>query len=792
MKETDVEAIANLYAPVAKRYPKAFVLLATRREGQTFIINKRAITLEDLPSYLQTFNPKKHCDYYLTHNVYKGGFGKQGLLHWRREENLLSLCNVVIDIDFHDDDFSSRERKARLKDFDESTRDWLASKFHLEFSSVYTGRGVQFWLSFRPLASACRWMVDKLIDTLCFEFECILENDKYGEFDGMEVDEAASRRLSGVFRFPHTRNTKAGMGCFLHIAKDTDKDIRDIFDNLGLEELQPLPTSKKKEKVFAPTKEKSEGKKGKLRGTRDPRQSAFYTTFRDFLVWLAKTGQLKEGRRELCLFTYYNLIFGLTKSKVTAKKATCKLNTLLSVPLPARELERLLKSQENKAFYKFSYRTLFRITNTTEFEYQAFRAQYTQPYLIRKKKAQEEARKRTKIARAELAEQKAADIRRLLCAGLFQNEIRKEVHVNFRTIKACIEAGGTELKAKMEQGRKLRAELKPHIDVLATASKDEIKFLGLHISHIKHEKKQKAKIEAMIEREEREYIPLFDVPPRPSRPAPMPLPLSLTLALPYVLRTKISDFEPKQIASLAESLLEQRETLKREEEAKKAFIAFDFGDTDRDEEETDVCASHDDVSKAVIRDDICKVDTEEEDARKRIQSQLASLAQSLGAHNDNVEKVKPVEVSLSLNVKEVQVSPGSSALPEEQRKLEELRKSIQSAKPPRPLFNPNYDDGEKVESKVSLTEEDYKRLDDLLRQCHANPDLIPFAEVSFVRYGFSGRIAYAKWRYNMLEERKKRNTELYQQNKLEQQKHEQTTRSVPDSWKIFDEEMMPF
>ena len=273
-------------------------------------------------------------DYYLTPNIFSN--------EKRLEDTLLAINALVIDIDCHSAQYSPDKLSQRIETLVWRLRNDCFDCGDLPRPNhiVLTGRGVQLWWCVVPahaksfsgnFADVERHFASKLAD-LISQFP--------SELSDFSVDQAASSKANGFFRFPGTVNTKCGKKVEVVVFHNQRLNLRDFRD-------EHLPISAKATRIKTDSAlfraHTSDALKDVL-----ARRLAALEKLRD--IRNAPVGD--ESRNNLCFLYYVTAkpIYG----DADACERTRKFNSGFKVPLIEKELKGCICSARRK---NYKYRT---------------------------------------------------------------------------------------------------------------------------------------------------------------------------------------------------------------------------------------------------------------------------------------------------------------------------------------------------------------------------------------------------------------------------------------------------
>ncbi len=272
------------------------------------------------------------CDYYTTKNSFFGGF--------RRNDQLFSFDNIVIDIDVH----------GRPLEWYEKELDWEIDRlvFTLQtdytfpvFNMVRSGRGVQLWIALESFSARVP-ALEKRYTTICDHLCNIVDDAIQAIGSPLSIDRAATKNPSGLVRIPYTANQK-------RYNPKTQKDYYATFNcrtdrRYSIDELLDyIPTNTNK-----PAKKSEPAKFKKINATDNPFEYGINMKRIMFLRQIVqdRVGDC-EGRRELLAWAYYNALVQVMEI-TDADKELHSFNSNFYEPLSTSEIDAIIMEFERK------------------------------------------------------------------------------------------------------------------------------------------------------------------------------------------------------------------------------------------------------------------------------------------------------------------------------------------------------------------------------------------------------------------------------------------------------------
>ncbi len=323
--------------------------LGYRREGTAEIWPLFKGSREKVLEFLQNFNVNGKMDFYITANATKTGSE-------RKNENLFSIHNIVIDIDNHDINQENTSFVHRL----------LVSNIEKDLDAppptavVYTGRGVQLWWAIKPVAKACVGWVKEIRETLVSAIEEIIS--EYPDLEGYTVDRAASCNNVGYYRLPGTVNTHTGREVSLEWSS-TRFDTHELIQwaKQWQEERKPIePPPKLADFSGRYTDEEI----GVFQGLKT---SAFYRIRQLVQLRILRDRDVGAETRNNFNFIFYNTLLPVLGPD-EAWDRLLAFNAGFKVPMTDTELHRTVDTATKKGGYRYRNETLICFLSVTQEE----------------------------------------------------------------------------------------------------------------------------------------------------------------------------------------------------------------------------------------------------------------------------------------------------------------------------------------------------------------------------------------------------------------------------------------
>lgn len=402
-----------------------FVGLGVRQNGSLGV--KKWLNTRNVEEYFSSFHQHETTDLYITSNIFKNGF--RDVAHHRREENLLSCVNIVIDVDCHDSDTDTKSATILLKSYVCDVNDAIENGFLLPYHmAVFTGRGVQFWYTLKSAAAVCKFLFDTAAKELISRYEIIRQQNnnmfKCYLYDALTVDISASGRAVGLFRLPGTINTlTASKGEIELNPRYNYQTINDFLSLLGI------------------TIQKNRRKHTKYSLKRKVVNSS-WLHLQERRKAILELLQVSYGKRDIFCFLYYNSLVQLFDRR-KARKYLEKYNDELTAPLRNSQIYSIIKAVDHVGYYKFTQDKFYEFAQISDEERKAVLMKYN----IQKQKPPSIRERERKYAKNRALKAKRDDrIRELALQGKTYTEIQNILHVARHTI-ARILASNKEIDA---------------------------------------------------------------------------------------------------------------------------------------------------------------------------------------------------------------------------------------------------------------------------------------------------------------------------------------------------------
>lgn len=294
-------------------------------------------------------------DIYICANGMKSGYK-------RTIDNLVNIQNLVIDIDFHEDEIPIDELNEHILEFEEKLLEKLVLKPNL---INRTGRGMHLWFCIEPCHVALSKICLSVVDMLCSHIAEIMQelNETV-----LSIDKASSLKLNGLFRLPYTYNTKANRWSecrAIHWEFPNVNDLRKVLLDNGYKSNYFVDYSGKTKKKSKKPKIKS----GKYKFSNKINTNNYAPCLihrKMFLEQVIQSRGGKKGSRDLLMFALYATVIWLY-DKDDAQSYCEGVNRHFEEPLKDSKLWEIFRDVDRKR-YKFKVHNFLNLINATEEE----------------------------------------------------------------------------------------------------------------------------------------------------------------------------------------------------------------------------------------------------------------------------------------------------------------------------------------------------------------------------------------------------------------------------------------
>ena len=369
MTLAQIEALCFLFYRTDKyQYHFHFAYRDTTGEKERFCGYAGTLYTGDLGDTSFDGEFPKGVDVYVTPNGFNNAYHRQG-------KYLLGLQNMVIDIDAHGADLSPAALHDHIAQFEGK----LLARLDPQPNFVHqTGRGLQLWYCFEACSVKLKPIVLGTMNGLISQIRQIMAD--LGE-RVLSIDEGASKKLEGLFRFPYTYNTTYrgwGEGRLIH---EETPNINNLFQSIYEAGWNCGDFSHNgnygKPRPYIPSwvirKNKHRFKQQGVSIRRGDYTPCFFHR-KKFLEHLFSTRDMTDGggNREILLFAMYHVVTNLLDSTDEAQQYILELNASLLDPLDEYEIQGCIFKQIDLCHYRFPNENFLRIVNATEQERELF------------------------------------------------------------------------------------------------------------------------------------------------------------------------------------------------------------------------------------------------------------------------------------------------------------------------------------------------------------------------------------------------------------------------------------
>ena len=310
----------------------------------------------------------------------------------RTMENLLSIQNIVIDLDSHSTDMTIPELQKYIKSFTPKLLKYIPIKPNFVHQ---TGRGLQLWWCIEPCHVSLGYYVKNCVEALLSMVDDAL---CYADDIVLELDKTASKRITGYYRVPYTYNTKTNTwstGKLYHKKRPHVADLHKSLCNAGYACYEHMPKEIKEKYKNSSKPVKIIKKVPKVPGTciQTPYTPCFIYRKRALDHLVSEHG-ITEGHRHGFLLAYYTVYSNLYGDDM-ADDYIRSLNEILVPAFSDEHLEYLISSYHKKR-YKYKEAKFFELVG------------YDKPvlphYITKKEAAKKKVKDRKAIRDAQIYE----------------------------------------------------------------------------------------------------------------------------------------------------------------------------------------------------------------------------------------------------------------------------------------------------------------------------------------------------------------------------------------------------
>lgn len=423
------EAVSRLFSGYAGKF--GFVGLGIRQDG---VLNvKKWVNVRNTERYFSNFRQHDSTDLYITSNVFKNGF--RDVIHHRREENLLSCVNIVIDVDCHSRD--ARTVTTLLKSFFYDINDAIKNSLIPPYNAaVFTGRGIQFWYTLKSAAVVCKFLFDAASKELISRYEKIREQKdnifKYGLYDELKIDTTASGRATGLFRLPGTVNTATGTKGEIQLNTSyLLPTINELLTDLGITVVTKKQKNPSRFRRFS---------------------SSAWLHLQQHRKIVLELLEVKQGRREIFCFLYYNTCVQLLDRRI-AKKELFQYNQKLQIPLRNSQISSIIKAVDKVGYYRFRQNRFYEIAQISDNERKAALMKYK---LKKQKPPSVRERERKYAEKRKKKAERNDKIINLALQGKTILEIAKELDIGKNTVNRVTKRGTINDSRKVKKEHQMQ------------------------------------------------------------------------------------------------------------------------------------------------------------------------------------------------------------------------------------------------------------------------------------------------------------------------------------------------
>lgn len=351
--------------------------------------------------------------FYVTKNTFKT------LKDGRINDNLFAYKNIVIDLDFHSEEYSTTYKYTVLHNLVTVLKEvWEEGDKPLWNITHYTGQGLQLWWCFDQVSSQLQWVYRLIQGRIIEEINKVLEEHK--EFSQIKID-ACTKSEVGYMRLFNTFNAHAETETHAFIEKGKRYKLQELLDSMKEDLVFKKPTGSKKN---------NKGTALDYLRIQNHRRLKLISDYMKDRTAEGKAIEIKENRSldlNFSLLIYYNAA-SYIYSIEEARKKTEELNTKF-IHLSKKELKNLFSyvdgEYEKGTALKFSNKSIISYLSLTKEEQDKYDFHaYAYEWDWKKCKTNRTRDKKRRQAR----EEKELRILTLYNSGLTQEQVAKEVN----------------------------------------------------------------------------------------------------------------------------------------------------------------------------------------------------------------------------------------------------------------------------------------------------------------------------------------------------------------------------
>lgn len=381
-------SVYNILFPPDEKY-KSMVNISTLTK-QKEMKSLGCCSFEDIENRVGKLKILKSNDYYITKNGIKP-YSK------RCEENLQTLNNICIDIDFHSK-MNAFDRMCYIDDFVFRIKLDLFNiqpPFNIPKASVLvkSGRGFQLWWHINSASPKLLFLYNNIIDKIAIIIKDFLT--EYPDLEQqVEIDVSASKNAVGLCRLVGTWNTHTRTKVEHEIISTQGYDINELNKALSEHPAYKEYELKKQLQKQVYAKRSQANHKGIATQRKTNSYQALHLKRLAFIKWFSQILLDSVGKRDIMLFLAYNSAVMLMP--ITQAQEYCKqLNQDFSEPL--KKIDYIF---QQKKIYKLTNKRFYEMLSAHDDEIKRFEDEYkkqsvnlTRNAEIRKRKEQTQQKK---------------------------------------------------------------------------------------------------------------------------------------------------------------------------------------------------------------------------------------------------------------------------------------------------------------------------------------------------------------------------------------------------------------
>lgn len=278
--------------------------------------------------------------------ISRGTKWKKGAFTTHSAQNVFSLKNLVLDLDFHE------ASEAEIRMF----KDAMVSEKYEYYKGIFeglptpniinfTGRGFQFWWCLKESSKELEWLYKLISSELTNRINDALENCMWLPGDA-SIDKAASNKIAGLYRMFGTKNSKSSLQPEPFITYEKKYTLDELKNNL---QIKTRKYNKSRKRTYYNFNTPNYSKK--IINKRIEAIKAFCK--------YEKALNLCSENRHIKLHLIYNLLYELYGNSPEAKNQARDFNNkYFNHPLPNTDIMSCFRNIDRKGGYKYKTETI--------------------------------------------------------------------------------------------------------------------------------------------------------------------------------------------------------------------------------------------------------------------------------------------------------------------------------------------------------------------------------------------------------------------------------------------------